>query len=157
MSSISRHPVWPSASLHSMAMKTQQVTVPDNHGIPRTLAASDYQVRVIRSILTGQPMYASGKCFRHNFPHIHCPFCPKNVNDVQYPDFKILTFRHKRTTNVDGKLALRILTIQQCIFIWISTTIKCTNAKVNGFLSSIRHILLSSVLLNSLLLFTKCL
>ena len=42
-----------------MGQRQHIVTVPDDHGIPRNLPANDYQLRVVRSLLTGEPMSVS--------------------------------------------------------------------------------------------------
>ena len=44
-------------SYQNFALKTQSIPcVPDDHGIPRSHPATDYQVKAVRSILTGEPM-----------------------------------------------------------------------------------------------------
>ena len=55
------HPVVShTASLQNLGAAGQIVTCPDFNGIPRTHNANDYQVCVIRSLLTGEPMFRTG-------------------------------------------------------------------------------------------------
>ena len=56
MQSTQRQQMQVGASFQNFTLKTQTISVPDDHGILRYHPTNDYQVKAVRSILTGEPM-----------------------------------------------------------------------------------------------------